>query len=205
MEDKHNTIVLDVDETLIHATEEGKNVLTGILEDPKMVDVRKDVLTINFGDRDWEQMSDDMMWATKRPHLDEFIDFCFHNFDIVVVWSAGEYDYVHKAVRSIFLNHQKPHHILTRNDCVKRPHSHKPLKKLYDIDPRIKSELTLIVDDLEENFIKNSRNGIIIPEYRPELDQIRLYDDNLLKFMDWALSNLAGVADYRPVDKSNIF
>lgn len=202
------TIVLDLDEALIHAKEDDINEIMIEIQKPENLDLRKRFITLNFDEKYWEQESDDMMWATKRPYLDEFLNFCFYNFDYVCVWSAGTYDYVHKICEILSMNTpRKFDYILTRDDCEEDYENDtycKPLEKIFKLDPNITPELTIMVDDRVENFIKNRGNGLVIPKYEPEyLDH---HDEYLLHFMDWwnyLMKN--GFDDIRNIDFRDVF
>lgn len=67
-------LILDMDETLLHASEDCENEY-----DFKIV----------FGNTTY--------FVKKRPNLDIFLDFAFSNFK-VAVWTAGGIDYASEAL-----------------------------------------------------------------------------------------------------------
>ena len=72
-------IILDLDETCIHTAEDDKSMNKSICDNPNL-DGDVYTLTLDAGKL--------KMWGTKRPHLDEFLLFCFSYFKHVCVWSA---------------------------------------------------------------------------------------------------------------------
>jgi hypothetical protein len=133
-------------------------------------------------------------WAIKRPYLDSFLDFLFENFDRVVLWSAGNYDYVH-AVSNVIFNKHKPYKIYTRDDCESKngSKSHKPLSKIAGTDKKLKN--IFLVDNLPENSSSNEQNHFYIPDYDPEHPKItksnlEYIDTALFKIQDFMKNNL---------------
>lgn len=155
------------------------------------------------------------MWGVKRPHLHEFLLFCFEYFDVVCVWSAGSYDYVHECVERLFGDIKMPDLIFTRDDCEDIPGSggdyHKPIAKMVS-HPAIKGKVSLLdtffLDDKENNFISSPGNGIVIPEYVPEARPLDLMKDDvsLLELQQWLMKpEVMAAGDVRTLDKTDIF
>lgn len=185
------TIVLDLDQTLI-ATQE--DMEREVYEQYKTHDTSNRLYDIDVTDADGRYIT----WGLRRPHLKAFLDFCFKYFREVIVWTAGTYEYGHAIVNAIFEN-QRPHRILTRNDCERinsgkyEGELAKPIS-LLDLDPR----LTITLDDKDFTGVQNPKNVFVCPGYYPdvgrgsEIDIDRIYrkdnDHFLLDFMDFLLS-----------------
>lgn len=122
-------------------------------------------------------------WAIKRPHLDSFLDYLFEHFDRVILWSAGNKEYVHAVADAIFIK-QKPYKIYTRDDCEEKngSDSHKPLSKISGNDKYLKN--IFLVDNLPENSTSNQQNHFYIPDYDPENPKLTKYN---LEHIDTAL------------------
>lgn len=200
-------IVLDLDETLIH-TEESMKFLTklNIVKDPKMYSIRERVFIIDINDENDSYK----LWGTKRPHLDDFLNFCFDYFELVIVWSAGKSKYVKSIVSELFIDLPQPNLVYTYDNIFKK--SGKSLQQMIDDIPYLKENKKIkdifIVDDKEYNFIKNKDNGILIPEYNPKLtyEQLSKEDDNLLKLKNWfKKEEVVKSSDIRNLDKTKIF
>jgi TFIIF-interacting CTD phosphatase-like protein len=189
------TIVLDIDETLVHTEEEMETFDAELKSDPILVD---DLYDIHLDHGEYK------MWGTKRPHLDEFLLFCFSYFKNVCIWSAGKSDYVHAIVKKIFAPFREPDIIYTFDECVQTDEGYwiKPLETFFKDTKVKKLEInrnnTFIVDDRDYTFQKNKINGIQIPEYAPEnKDHLQNEDDSLMKLKCWFMKQFMN-------DKSNV-
>ncbi|GAG96391.1 unnamed protein product, partial [marine sediment metagenome] len=67
----------------------------------------------------------------------------------------------------------------------------KPLKFLFEFEPELKNktsiEQMIMIDDREDNFKFNPKNGIVIKEYAPDpsnVENLRADDTELLKIME---------------------
>lgn len=199
-----NAIVLDVDETLVHTEEDMKSLVeSDILSNPNL---SGDAYIISLEDGKME------MWGTKRPHLDEFLLFCFTYFDKVCVWSAGQTDYVHALVDVLFAGFRKPDIVFTFDDCVQNEEGDwiKPLEKFYK-HPKAKGkifpETTFIIDDRDYTFEQNAQNGVLIPAYCPKtMEDIQDEEDHLNRLKRWLMyPSSRFTKDIRSLNKSQIF
>ena len=215
-------IILDIDETLVHTSDNydfWKSLK--IMSDPKKMDLRDRHYVLNI-EHNRGTGEEKLMWGTKRPHLDEFINFCFKYFKVVIPWSAGIYEYVHPVTEEIFKNSQEPHAILTRLNCVGNMYRlEKPFWKLIkdvpDLDKYIETDGTsgpdnvknvLIIDDRRTSFSQNPNNGICIPAYEPTPtpEGLRKDDICLLQIMNWLMRpEVMNCKDVRILNKENIF
>ncbi len=184
----HKAIVLDLDETLIHTFDSTDSAKTlRLLTDPRHIEIRKECYILDFYDaREDKQYH---MWGIRRPYLDEFLDFCFNKFGLVIVWTAGSADYADAIVNAIF--NTAPHLIFSREHCREfRGNIVKPLKDLFDYEPKL-SKLTsldnmIMIDDVTANFKFNPKNGITIHSFNPRItDIIHTDDDYLLLVKDY--------------------
>lgn len=154
--------------------------------------------------------------AVKRPGLDEFLRFARAYFDVIIVWTAGEFEYAHAMVREIFRDHSKPDLVLTRGNVVYEepenpddpPRGHKPLRVINSLRPgMIDLSWTLFLDDTIANFREDPENGLHIPQYRPlESDPFNSDDRCLYHLMEWLdRDEVRNAQDVRMLDKSKIF
>jgi len=216
-------LVLDIDETLVHTfdNESTCNALN-IPANPKTIDLRSRYYNINVEMDRGAVNGSKVMCGIKRPHLDEFLRFCFGYCRLVIPWSAGTYDYVHPMSEEIFRDLPEPHAVLTRENCTgTTQHFEKPLWKLVkdlpEIRPYIKFDETsnsdnikniLIIDDRKHSFAQNPNNGILIPAYDPSTtpEGMRREDTSLLQIMNWLKRpEVMKSTDVRKLDKSYIF
>lgn len=204
----NKNIVLDMDETIIHTFEKTDPSLT----ESKNEDISHRLFKIKIDGSN--------MIGVFRPHLQEFIDFCFSYFKRVFIYSAGEDKYVKSIIEIVFspmcIEHilegnRCPTEIWTRESCKTDSKGFliKPLELLYDRYPDMNEKNTFIVDDRETTFVKNPDNAIHIPEYviKPRPGELRMDRDNRLKeLMKWFMrSEVIFSQDVRKLDKSRIF
>lgn len=215
-------VVLDIDETLVHTfTNFNEWVNLKIMTDPKKMDLRSRNYVVNV-EADKSGGTSEKMWGVKRPHLEEFLKFCFNYFKYVVVWSAGTYDYVHAIVDEIFGSTYAPHAVLTRGDCVGPiGNLEKPFWNMLKIVPALKDHTqtdpgeiynniknVFIIDDRRKSFAQNPNNGILIPVYEPSpnVDGLRRDDVAFLQIMNWLMRpDVMKSIDVRKLDKSSMF
>ncbi len=205
-------IVLDLDLTLICSQDEFNSFKNlGILDNPNLLSLKNRSYCIKLTDLDKPgDGSKYDFWGIKRPYSDEFLLFCFNYFKTVIVWSAGEHNYVHAIVGVLFKRLRLPDLIWTRDDLVAK--KRKPLKKLVESEFGKKHNLSLskiiTVDDNEEAFIKNIENTINIPPFEPELniESLNQYDNELLKIKYYLLQpHVRSSTDITKLDLSNVF
>jgi hypothetical protein len=209
---EHN-LVLDIDDTLVQTFDDIKSLYKcPIMKNSKFYPVRKRVYILKFDSPDdEEEVDDEMVWGVKRPHIDEFLAFANEYFRNIVIWSAGTYEYVHAIVKNLFKNIPCPTRVFTRNDCAQSDEYgyEKPLEKIYKAIPEMNSSNTFLIDDRQEVFVrKDPDNGIIIPPFSPDIEDLNsLQNDTcFLDLKKWFMQREVMEADdVRTLDKSDIF
>ncbi len=215
-------IVLDLDETLVHTWDEEdipKIRSLNLFRNPHLLDIRQRTYHFFLEDvggrkgegEQWE------VWGITRPHLTEFLTFCFSYFRVVAIWSAGQKQYVEAICDYIFQDIKRPHLIYSFYDC-ENIHSRdfpisKPLLKMIESEPHLQSYMSLsntfVVDDRRSTFEKvNPYNGILIPEYSPRLtlESLRENDTALISLRNWfQRPEVMAAPDVRTLNKSRIF
>lgn len=205
-------IVLDLDETLVH-TFNDFNLYSKLGLD-KISDLTTRIYKIQMRDvvTHRGQGVITTMWGVIRPHVREFLLFCFSYFKAVIVWSAGKYGYVHEIVKILFSGMQQPHAILTRDDCTQMDGNFdKNLNKLFNdkiLGKYVRPDNTIIVDDRTVSFSTCPNNGVLIPAYSPEarIPNMKSDDISLLQLKTWLLNdNIRNSEDITKINKSEIF
>jgi carboxy-terminal domain RNA polymerase II polypeptide A small phosphatase len=167
------TLVLDLDETLIHSEFEYQ------ME----------------GDFDFKIIfdNDDILFVKKRPGLDEFLEYAFDNFKIAI-WTASTEKYAKSILEKCNVDISKLEFLWTREKCLIKTEYYGSygLKNLSDTNLDLKE--VLIVDDVEKTSSNNPENLILIKPY--------FYgkDNELLKLIKY-LEKIKNEPDYRKLDK----
>lgn len=216
------SIVLDLDETLVQALtcDEDDRIQLQQLEDLKIYD---DPNNTDLNRRSHRLRMYDACaapgtgekfaaWVLERPHLREFLIYCFEYFKTVNVWTAGTKKYGEEIAQAISKSVHPFDHIFTRENCDLAPDGrtcYKPLEKMIEKYPDIGPiEKVFILDDRTVSFTPDPDNGVLIPPYQPSmtLNSLNRDDDNLLRFKYWLnLDVVKECPDIRTLDKSNIF
>lgn len=213
----NNCIVLDLDETLVHTFDEPRDLhKLNLLTNPAYHDLRERLYFLKLEDvveRKGTGVKSNL-WGITRPHVKEFLIFCFSYFKIVAVWSAGRQRYVDAIVNILFQDIAKPHVTFSWKDCKVKGESlvGKPLSKMIATVPGLSDHMSLkntyILDDRLANFMENPGNGILIPVYDPDLSikSIRRDDNHLLQFASWLQNpEVLQSEDLRSVKKTYIW
>jgi TFIIF-interacting CTD phosphatase-like protein len=197
----NKTLVLDLDECLVR-THTGEDVERFDVMAPSNVGVRHRFFEISFGDEF------DPIWGVRRPYLDQFLAFAGTYFERIVVWSAGEKQYVVQVVKELFRDHRQPDLILTRGDCMgDTTDYHKPLSLLKKRMPDLDLRLVIAIDDRRDNFRDNPDNGIVIPRFDPTVVNSFVHQDHhLAHIINWLMSpSVLASQDFTSLDKKRIF
>lgn len=214
----NHCVVLDLDETLVHTFDDPKVFKRlEIFSNPNLIDLRRRCYNLYLDDVVSTRgmgIKTEISGIT-RPHLKEFLQFCFRYFRFVIVWSAGQPKYVEAVVDFIFRDLQKPHLVYSYPTCdhVDSGYIYKPLTKIINAEPGLSSYMSLqnsfIIDNTRSTFANvNPSNGIHIPDYQPTLtiESLRQDDKALLQIMQWLMKPEVIISpDIRLLDKSRIF
>ena len=106
-----HAIILDIDETLVHTCEDMNQFHSlRIFTDPKMIGLRRRSYVVTLDDVVERRGAGvkTQLWGVTRPHLEEFLIFCFSYYRVVAVWSAGKTKYVQAIVDHIFRDIPEP-------------------------------------------------------------------------------------------------
>ena len=208
----NHCIVLDLDSTLLFTQEDDDLELLKSLKimDPKNISLRNRTYYLSVKDSvkkgDGESYE---FWGVTRPHLKQFLLFCFSYFKVVAVWSAGQPSYVHKIVEHLFKGIQKPHIVFTYKNCDHiDDYIYKPLDRIFKEMKDMNIKNTFALDDTESTFSRNETNGILIPKYEPNPDAQSLMEGetSLEKLRYWfQRDDVMNSKDIRKLDKDNIF
>jgi TFIIF-interacting CTD phosphatase-like protein len=207
-------IVLDLDDTLIHAIFIDDTTSRQIETDNKYKYLKGRskiirVVDINDNDTIGNGIISNIL-VILRPGVKEFMMFVMEYFDNVTIWSAGNKRYV-RALESVLID---PSHemykknkikVLSRGDCneITKKSVLKDLKsKGFDLTK------TIMIDDNKTTYVNNPDNAINIPGYNPEFkeEHINFPDTSLKDIKKWMLdNNIKNCKDVRELDKTKIF
>lgn len=184
--DKKILLILDVDETLIHATD-------------KALDRDADFMVFGYH-------------VYKRPFLDEFLKAINNEF-LIAIWSSASDEYVEAIVKEIISEKIVLEFVWGRSRCTYRRNFHideygyyeqdfenhyhyiKPLKKVkkrgYHLDK------ILIVDDSPHKSKDNFGNAIYPKAFKGDVD------DNELPLLAKYLKTLKDKENIRGIEKRN--
>jgi RNA polymerase II subunit A small phosphatase-like protein len=170
-------LILDIDETLIFASETPQS-------------------------RPHDFIVGDKYFVYKRPFVEEFLTWCFQNFD-VAVWTTATDDYAAEIVSKVFP--QSDHNLVflwSRDRCTPALDSESREtffeKKLTKLRRRgRKLEDVIAVDDTPQMWRNSYGNLVRVKPFFGEPD-----DDELEKLMLY-LGILKNVENVRKVDKRN--
>lgn len=178
-------VVLDVDNTLVHTNVKIKKQLVDIImENDNYYYLRRRIYTV--------KKSDNIYYGVKRPYLEDFIDFCFSNFQYVCIWSAADRDYVHDMTKIIFCRSALPHIVLYGEHTTYVDGY--PVKDLTVISNLLNINLKdiVVIDDTMSTFSKNPKNAILIHKYNVDnnIESIQKNDDCLYKIQNMLKPNI---------------
>ncbi len=166
-------LILDIDETLIHASET-------VLED------RPDFTVEDFH-------------VYKRPHVDEFLDYSLENYK-VAIWTTANKPFAHSIVQKLFEEPDQLEFVWSKEKCTMvynhQIFEHQHLKNLSKVKKKSFSlDHVIMVDDSPYKLKKNYGNLVRVDEFTGDKD-----DTELLKLMKY-LDTLKSVSNIREIEK----
>lgn len=160
-------LVIDLDETLVSSNDEIK--IQQFVEQGQLNNYCKEgrqrAYHFTLSERDGKP--DITIHGTLRKHAREFVRWADRNFDYVVVWSAGQRDYVYEIVSIVWNGLPQPDLVMTYDDLdFSRKYPCKPLNKVCEM---LQVDLgdVIILDDNPRIAVDNPDNLLLIPTYRP--------------------------------------
>lgn len=211
MEDKH--LILDLDSTVIFASFD-QDAIDRLLKDPEFHLIKDRVRLCTLVDssnkKEYGHGHCDRFLFVIRPHFNKFRDYICKHFKSHSIWTAGQFRYARAIEHSLFppeddkLTNYPCEPFLTREECVFGEYSVLKELKVQGFDLK----KTLIVDDREDTFSKNSDNGLHIPRYEPHLTVRDILQDDtaLLNIIEWfKQTDILKSPDVRKFNKNNIF
>lgn len=135
----------------------------------------------------------------KRPYLDEFLSFCRENFE-VAIWTSSSEDYASEVVENIFGNEYALSFVWARNRCtieyVPEQQTHiwsKNIKKVKEKGYAL--ERVIAVDDTPEKYKRSYGNLVAVQPFEGDVD------DCELKLLAPYLRSLRSSQNVRRVEK----
>jgi TFIIF-interacting CTD phosphatase-like protein len=109
------------------------------------------------------------MYVYERPHLDALLNWLFKNYT-VSLWTAGSKPYADWIEKNVIgVRHGKSlRHVLSARDCqtsVDMYGTLKSLRYLNQIDPSIKTDNVLLVDDMLSNCLHQRQNCVLVKAF----------------------------------------
>jgi RNA polymerase II subunit A small phosphatase-like protein len=184
---KDKLLILDIDECLIHSVHK-----TQVSE-----------MSFDFYKNSFDVLGG-MYRTMKRPHLDEFLDFAYGNFN-VAVWTAAGADYASEVLEKIGININSLKFFYSEKNCTPKYEygdgwgmGHMVYqKKISKLSKRgWDMEKVLMLDDKPE-YIDSYGNVIKVDPFYGDTS-----DSELLKVMKY-LDLIKNEENYRSVDKRN--
>ncbi|MBS1797294.1 MAG: HAD family hydrolase [Acidobacteria bacterium] len=168
-------LILDLDETLIHAAEEPLGGEPDFMIGPYFV--------------------------YRRPFLDEFLEFCFENFE-VAVWTSSTLVYAIRITANIFPAHRRPAFLWARERCticfdpdLREQYFEKKMWKIrrrgYDL------KAVVVVDDSPEKWRTAYGNLVRVEPFLGDRE------DDELKHLAVYLERLKALDNIRKFEKRN--
>lgn len=168
-------LILDLDETLIYATEEKS-------------EREADFIIGRY-------------FVYKRPFLESFLECCFENFD-VAVWTAATKSYAEDILKTILMENQNLQFLWTRERCTftfdaeEREHFYS--KRMHKICRRgYKLESVIVVDDSPKVWQSSYGNLVGVTKFEGN------ESDDELKSLAIYLIKLKSVGNIRLIEKRN--
>jgi Dullard-like phosphatase family protein len=171
-------LILDLDETLVYATEQA------LKQKPDFALFEKTVTPY---------------FVYKRPYLDSFLEFCFAHFQ-VAIWTSSTEDYAQGIVENILAPSRQPKFVWARKRCTYRrnleTYEYEWLKNLSKAKRHgYKLEQVIMIDDTPAKLAKNYGNLLPVKSFVGDM-----LDDEL-KVLPTFLEKLVKIENIRKVEK----
>lgn len=156
-------VVLDIDETLFHVTNDPRNYIP---ENPYC-------LELNVFDGYGEEL---ILYGVLRPFVYDFLRYVTTKCAKVIIWSAGQRNYVYSIVEAMFRDIGWPDAILTYDNIEIDQYSGSYDKSIEFMTSQgdgnyallgVNLYNTLVIDDRRDNFLPNMDNGLLVPRFQP--------------------------------------
>ena len=185
---KKNTLVLDLDETLVYVTDTKNNYLglPQIQFNYYVYDECEKKIKENLNKLGINQIKKSTSFLTIRPNFNIFINILKKYYDEIVVFTSGQYSYAEEIIKII--DKQKIiSKIYSRKDCsFYNDVFYKDLSKIKDDLSHI-----IIIDNYPESYLLQQFNGLPIPSFIGDPN-----DNELLKLIP-ILEKLSKAKDVR--------
>lgn len=224
-------LVIDLDATFVstHVTMENYGEMEKIMEGLEAAgrtaeweDLKRRIFVFTVGGTN--------MWTILRPGSFEFIDFATSYFKNIIVWSAGQREYVNAIVGLLFAPpFQRPALVLCWDDCVTEdaPKDEdesggaaspsnttyikfsKPLRNFFAEAGEGDTIMnTFILDDRRDIAKNNESNLLQIPPYEPAVTSRELLaeDPTFARLIMWLMRpEVYGCRDVQKLRKDRVF
>ena len=157
-------LILDIDETLIHATS-------------NQLEYEHDFEVAYY-------------YVYKRPHLSEFLEFCMSNFKVAVWTTAGEI-FAEEVVNTIFPEPGALEFVWSSKRCTPKmnPETYEmvEVKNLAKVKKRgFSLDSIIMIDDTPEKLMLNYGNLVKVKEFVGSREDNEL--PKLVKYLEWLKS-----------------
>ena len=172
---KNKILILDLDETLIYATEQS-------------LKRKPDFLVGQY-------------FVHTRPFLASFLAFCFENLD-VAVWTTATKSYAEEILKTILKEDQKLRFVWTRDRCTlvfdEEEREHFFVKRMSKLRRRgYELEVVIVVDDTPSAWKDSYGNLVRAKKFEGDIQ------DDELKILPNYLKTLLDVENIRTIEKRN--
>ena len=168
-------LILDIDETLVHARE------IPLQRDP--------------------DFKTSLYHVYKRPYVDEFLQFCREHFN-VAIWTTGGSEYAQQVFEHLFPEDYPLAFLWASERCTRRydPDRQQPyvIKNLHKLKKKgYRLEQVIMIDDTPQKLEKNYGNLVAVTEWTGDAN-----DRELLHLIEY-LSLLKDADNIRSIEKRN--
>ena len=183
-----NTLILDLDETLVYVTDTKNNNLglPQIKFDYYICDESEKFIKENFNIMSKHKIQKASSFLTVRPYFKKFINIVKNYYEEIFVFTSSQYSYAEEIIK-----------IIDKQKIISKIYSRKDCSFYNDIFykdlNKIKHDLShvIIIDNYPESYLLQNFNGIPIPPFLGDPK-----DNELMKLIP-ILERLSKVKDVR--------